>query len=104
MKPKGNRFRVKARCFVHASESTRQRTFGRDVYCAARSNRDMTIGSSPRQAGVTLIELLCVIAIIAILAALSMGPMLKALGHAKKVLGRRFTTRHPWALPVTNLP
>jgi prepilin-type N-terminal cleavage/methylation domain-containing protein len=42
----------------------------------------------PRQkAGVTLIELLCVIAIIGILVALSMGPMIHAYMHAKKVIG-----------------
>jgi prepilin-type N-terminal cleavage/methylation domain-containing protein len=42
----------------------------------------------PKQkTGVTLIELLCVIAIIAILVALLAGPIFKALGHAKKVFG-----------------
>ena len=35
----------------------------------------------------TLIELLCVMAIIAILVALSLGPILKAFAHAKKVIG-----------------
>jgi prepilin-type N-terminal cleavage/methylation domain-containing protein len=37
--------------------------------------------------GVTLTELLCVIAIIAILLALSMGPIIKAFIHVKKFLG-----------------
>lgn len=47
----------------------------------------MTISKPHQKTAVTLTELLCVIAIIAILAALSMGPILKAFMHAKKVLG-----------------
>jgi prepilin-type N-terminal cleavage/methylation domain-containing protein len=47
----------------------------------------MSISGRHQKSGVTLVELLCVIAIIAILAALSMGPMIKAFLHAKKVLG-----------------
>jgi prepilin-type N-terminal cleavage/methylation domain-containing protein len=47
----------------------------------------MRIPKAQQKPGVTLIELLCVIAIIAILAALFMGPMLKALVYAKKVIG-----------------
>lgn len=38
-------------------------------------------------AGLSMIELMCVIAIISILAALSLGPMFKAIVHAKHVLG-----------------
>jgi prepilin-type N-terminal cleavage/methylation domain-containing protein len=37
--------------------------------------------------GVTLTELLCVIAIISILLAFSMGPIIKAFIHVKKFLG-----------------
>jgi prepilin-type N-terminal cleavage/methylation domain-containing protein len=35
-----------------------------------------------------MIELMCVIAIICILMALSMGPIIHAFMHAKKVLGK----------------
>jgi prepilin-type N-terminal cleavage/methylation domain-containing protein len=35
----------------------------------------------------SMVELLCVIAIIAILLALSLGPIIKAFHHTKKVLG-----------------
>jgi len=38
--------------------------------------------------GMTLIELLCVIAIISILAAMYLGAIAKAYIHVKKVLGR----------------
>jgi prepilin-type N-terminal cleavage/methylation domain-containing protein len=41
-----------------------------------------------RKTGASLVELLCVMAIISILVALSMGPILKAFMHAKKVLGK----------------
>jgi prepilin-type N-terminal cleavage/methylation domain-containing protein len=47
----------------------------------------MNLFRTRRSGGVTLVELLCVIAIIAILAALMLGPVFKALAHAKKVLG-----------------
>jgi prepilin-type N-terminal cleavage/methylation domain-containing protein len=47
----------------------------------------MTIFRSKRNGGVTLVELLCVIAIIGILVGLMIGPIFKALSHAKKVLG-----------------
>jgi prepilin-type N-terminal cleavage/methylation domain-containing protein len=40
-----------------------------------------------RLRGLTLIELLCVIAIIAILAAFYLGAISKAFVHVKKVLG-----------------
>jgi prepilin-type N-terminal cleavage/methylation domain-containing protein len=40
-----------------------------------------------RESGMSLIELLCVIAIIAILLALYLGPMSRAFVHVKKVLG-----------------
>jgi prepilin-type N-terminal cleavage/methylation domain-containing protein len=40
-----------------------------------------------RRRGASLIELLCVMAIISILLALSMGPIIKAFLHAKKVIG-----------------
>jgi prepilin-type N-terminal cleavage/methylation domain-containing protein len=40
-----------------------------------------------RKCGMSLIELLCVKAIIAILLALYLGPMSKAFVHVKKVLG-----------------
>jgi prepilin-type N-terminal cleavage/methylation domain-containing protein len=39
------------------------------------------------KSGVTMTELLCVIAIISILLALSMGPIVKAFIHVKKFLG-----------------
>ena len=48
----------------------------------------MRILPAIQKAGVTMIELLCVIAIIAILVALLAGPMFKAFTHAKKVLGQ----------------
>lgn len=38
--------------------------------------------------GMTLMELLCVIAIISILAAMYLGAIAKAVIHVKKVLGR----------------
>jgi prepilin-type N-terminal cleavage/methylation domain-containing protein len=47
----------------------------------------MTVFRSQQRSGVTLVELLCVIAIIVILAALSLGPIFKAFAHAKKVIG-----------------
>jgi prepilin-type N-terminal cleavage/methylation domain-containing protein len=47
----------------------------------------MTIFRHKQKTGVTLIELLCVIAIIAILVGLLIGPIFKAFSHAKKVLG-----------------
>jgi prepilin-type N-terminal cleavage/methylation domain-containing protein len=40
-----------------------------------------------RKGGMSLIELLCVIAIIAILLALYLGPISRAFVHVKKVLG-----------------
>jgi prepilin-type N-terminal cleavage/methylation domain-containing protein len=40
-----------------------------------------------RKLGMTLIELLCVIAIIAILAAFYLGAVSKAFLHVKKVMG-----------------
>jgi prepilin-type N-terminal cleavage/methylation domain-containing protein len=47
----------------------------------------MTVFHRPPRGGVTLVELLCVMGIIAILVALSLGPILKAFAHAKKVIG-----------------
>jgi prepilin-type N-terminal cleavage/methylation domain-containing protein len=47
----------------------------------------MLIPKSHRRQGLTLIELLCVIAIIAILAAFYLGAISKAYIHVKKVLG-----------------
>ncbi|MGA2244278.1 MAG: prepilin-type N-terminal cleavage/methylation domain-containing protein [Verrucomicrobiota bacterium] len=47
----------------------------------------MTIFRKKRQGGVTLVELLCVMAIIALLLALSLGPIMKAFAHAKKAIG-----------------
>jgi prepilin-type N-terminal cleavage/methylation domain-containing protein len=47
----------------------------------------MNLIRSRRPDGVTMVELLCVIAIITILAALMMGPMIKAFLHARKVIG-----------------
>ena len=41
----------------------------------------------PRKHGMSMIELLCVMAIIGILAALYLGVIAKALQHVKKVLG-----------------
>jgi prepilin-type N-terminal cleavage/methylation domain-containing protein len=40
-----------------------------------------------RKHGLSMIELLCVIAIIAILLALYLGPISKAFVHVKKVMG-----------------
>ena len=47
----------------------------------------MTEPKTPPKTGSSLVELLCVIAIIALLLALSMGPIIQAFKHAKKVLG-----------------
>ena len=47
----------------------------------------MTTIRHKKKSGVTLIELLFVIAIIGILVGLMIGPIFKALSHAKKVLG-----------------
>lgn len=47
----------------------------------------MTVFRNRRPGGLALVELLCVIAIIAILVALSLGPIMKAFAHAKKVVG-----------------
>jgi prepilin-type N-terminal cleavage/methylation domain-containing protein len=47
----------------------------------------MNVLRHKRTAGLTLVELLCVIAIIGILVGLLVGPIFKALTHAKKVLG-----------------
>jgi prepilin-type N-terminal cleavage/methylation domain-containing protein len=47
----------------------------------------MPIREQRRTRGLTLIELLCVIAIIAILAAFYLGAVSKAFVHVKKVLG-----------------
>jgi len=41
----------------------------------------------PRNSGFSLIELLCVIAIISILAAMYFGAIAKAFVHVKKILG-----------------
>lgn len=41
----------------------------------------------PQNWGLSLIELLCVVAIISILVAIYLGVIAKALGHVKKVLG-----------------
>jgi len=41
----------------------------------------------PRNLGLSLIELLCVISIISILAAVYLGVIAKAFMHVKKVLG-----------------
>jgi prepilin-type N-terminal cleavage/methylation domain-containing protein len=59
----------------------------RDDRQIARSNIGVTLFRHNRKSGVTLIELLCVIAIIGILVGLMIGPIFKALSHAKKVLG-----------------
>lgn len=47
----------------------------------------MRIGKYNRKRGATLMELMCVIAIIAILAALYLGVISKTFIHVKKVLG-----------------
>jgi prepilin-type N-terminal cleavage/methylation domain-containing protein len=47
----------------------------------------MLIPKWHKKRGLTLIELLCVIAIIAILAAFYLGAISKAFIHVKKVLG-----------------
>jgi prepilin-type N-terminal cleavage/methylation domain-containing protein len=41
----------------------------------------------PRKSGVTLIELMCVILIISIMAALLLGACFRAFRHARHVLG-----------------
>ena len=48
----------------------------------------MRIRTQPGKQGLSLMELLCVIAIIAILAAMYMGTISKAFLHVKKVLGK----------------
>jgi len=47
----------------------------------------MPLSKPQRRAGVTLVELLCVIGIISILVALSMGPIFKAYKHVKHMFG-----------------
>jgi prepilin-type N-terminal cleavage/methylation domain-containing protein len=47
----------------------------------------MSILTRQPKIGASLIELMCVMAIISILVAISMGPVIKAFMHAKKVLG-----------------
>ena len=47
----------------------------------------MVIPERKRKRGLTLIELLCVIGIIAILAALYLGAICKGFLHVKKMLG-----------------
>ncbi len=47
----------------------------------------MQVRKTNRSGGVTLMELLCVIAIIAILAAFYLGAISKAFVHVKKFLG-----------------
>jgi prepilin-type N-terminal cleavage/methylation domain-containing protein len=47
----------------------------------------MTIPRPQPARGLTMVELLCVMAIIAILVALSLGPIMKAFAHAKHVVG-----------------
>ena len=47
----------------------------------------MRIRTQPGRNGLSLMELLCVIAIIAILAAMYLGSVSKAFLHVKKVLG-----------------
>jgi prepilin-type N-terminal cleavage/methylation domain-containing protein len=59
----------------------------RDDLQIAQSIIGMTLFRHKTKAGVTLVELLCVIAIIGILVGLLIGPIFKGLSHAKKVLG-----------------
>ena len=47
----------------------------------------MVIREPHRKRGLTLMELLCVIAIIAILAVMYLGALCKGFVHVKKVLG-----------------
>lgn len=53
-----------------------------------RHDRNILMAQNQSEkSGVTMTELLCVIAIISILLALSMGPIVKAFIHVKKFLG-----------------
>ena len=60
----------------------------REESAPAWSNYRMQLRVRNRAQGLTLMEILVVIAIIAILAALYLGPIAKAFGHVKKMFGQ----------------
>jgi prepilin-type N-terminal cleavage/methylation domain-containing protein len=59
----------------------------RNEFRSEQSNCCMTVPERQRKRALTLIELLCVIAIIGILAAMYFGVFSKVFVHVKKVLG-----------------